>query len=162
LELLTPNLDMYEAWLAAHAEWGPGVHEDGFGLTSADDVETVAGFAQWVRRLNAAEDHCACRSIVEDGRVVGGIALRLEDNDFIRDHGHVGYGIRPSARGRHVAAWALERVLDLARLNGMNRVLAVCESGNVASARTIERLGGTLDGDSEVSNIRRYWIDLDE
>lgn len=153
---------MYEAWLAAHVEWGPGMHEDGFGLTPMDDVETTEGFTQWVERVNAAEDLCACRWIVDSERVLGGVALRLLDNDFTRHHGHVGYGVRPSARGHRVGAWALGGILDLARLKGLTRVLAVCESSNVASARTIERLGGILDGGSEPSNVRRYWIVLHE
>ncbi len=153
---------MYEAWLSSHVEWGPGMHEDGFGLTPADDVETAEGFRQWIDRLNAAEDLCACRWIVDGGRVLGGIALHLQDNDFTRHHGHVGYGVRPSARGHRVASWALEVILDLARLKGLTRVLAVCESENVASARTIERLGGEPAGGSDPSNVRRYWIDVGE
>ena len=138
------------------------MHEDGFGLTPADDVETAEGFRHWIDRLNAAEDLCACRWIVDGGRVLGGIALRLQDTDFTRHHGHVGYGVRPSARGHRVASWALEGILDLARLNGLTRVLAVCELENVASARTIERLGGAPAGGSDPSNVRRYWIDVGE
>ena len=160
LELIAPNAGMYEARLAAHVKWGPGLHEDGFGLTPTDDVETAAGFAQWIDRLNAAENLCACRWIVDGGLILGGIALRLQDDDFTRQHGHVGYGVRPTARGHRVASRAFEGILDLARLKGLTRVLAVCESENEASARTIERLGGALEGGSEASDLRRYWIDL--
>jgi predicted acetyltransferase len=76
--------------------------------------------------------------------------------------GHIGYGIRPSARGRGLATWALAAVLEEARRRGMDRVLLVCADENAASTRTIERNGGVL---AEVrvtprGTTRRYWIDL--
>ncbi|WP_197686173.1 GNAT family N-acetyltransferase [Actinoplanes derwentensis] len=58
--------------------------------------------------------------------------------------GHVGYGIRPSARRRGLGGWALGRVLDEARGTGVDRVLAVCAVDNAASVKTIERCGGRL------------------
>ncbi|WP_354670609.1 GNAT family N-acetyltransferase [Amycolatopsis solani] len=64
--------------------------------------------------------------------MLGGIALRHGFDDFIRRYGHIGYGIRPSARGGGVASWALGRILDEARALGMSRVLLVCAADNVA------------------------------
>jgi len=117
--------------LAAHEEWGPGAHEDGFGLHSSDDVDSSAGFAAWVARLTAQSDpaqavaagrvHCTYRWIVEDGRVLGAIALRHELNERLLQLGHIGYGIRPSARRRGLATWALGRMLDQARRLGLAR-----------------------------------------
>lgn len=161
LQLIRPSVGMYGAWIEAHAEWGPGLHEDGFGLTATDDVNTLAGFARWVERLDASEEFCASRWIVDGESVLGGIALRRLDDDFNRRHGHVGYGVRPSARGRHVASWALQQILDVARHGGMTRVLAVCESANVASARTLERAGGQMDQRAEASQVRHYWFELE-
>ncbi|MEC3973871.1 hypothetical protein [Amycolatopsis sp. H20-H5] len=43
---------------------------------------------------------CTYRWIVEGDRVLGGIALRHGFDDFVPRLGHVGYGIRPSARRR--------------------------------------------------------------
>jgi predicted acetyltransferase len=63
----------------------------------------------------------------------------------VERNGHVGYGVRPSARERGVATWALARMLAEARLLGLREVLAVCEQGNAASAHTIERAGGVLE-----------------
>ncbi len=60
--------------------------------------------------------------------------------------GHIGYGVRPSARGRGVATWALGRMLDEARTIGLERVLIVCDPDNIASATVIEHNGGALDG----------------
>jgi hypothetical protein len=50
-ELIAPTTRLRTAWLEAHAEWGPGPHEDGFGLGPSDDVDSPTGFAAWVARL---------------------------------------------------------------------------------------------------------------
>ena len=101
-ELITPTTRLRDAWLDAHDEWGPGQHEDGFGLAPSDDVRSPAGFADWVARLAAESAYTTYRWIVEDDRVLGGIALRHRSDDYVRWAGHVGYGIRPTARG---AGW---------------------------------------------------------
>jgi predicted acetyltransferase len=158
-ELIAPTARLHAEWLAARAEWGPGLHEDGFGLLEADDVEPSAGFADWVARLGA-EPGCTYRWIVEGERVLGGIALRHGDTDYVRWAGHIGYGIRPSARRRGLASWALVRMLDEARQLGMDQVLLVCAAENNSSAAMIERSGGVLEGirETEHGPARRYWI----
>lgn len=163
LQLVPPTATLYEAWLDAHAEWGPGLHEDGFGLASTDEVDFPAGFAAWVAQLAAESDRATCRWIVEDDRVLGGIALRHGFDDYVRWAGHIGYGIRPTARRRGLATWALRRMLDEARALGMDRVLIVCGTRNIASATTIERVGGVVEAtrDTEYGPVRRYWITLD-
>lgn len=157
--LIEPTADLHQAWLEAHREWGPGVHEDGFGLAAEDEVDSAEGFAAWVARLRAEADHGTCRWIVEDGRVQGGIALRHQLDER---SGHIGYGIRPSARGRGLATWALGEMLCEARARTIGRVLVVCASENLASAKTIENSGGVLDEirRTEHGAVRRYWIDL--
>ncbi|TQM33615.1 GNAT family N-acetyltransferase [Nocardia bhagyanarayanae] len=158
-ELIAPTTRLHAAWLEAHAEWGPGLHEDGFGLRASDEVESPDGFAAWVARLSGARS-CIYRWIVEGDRVLGGIALRSDE--FAERSGHIGYGIRPSARRRGLATWALGRMLDEARALGMDRVLAICAADNIASAKTIERHGGVLEEirDTELGPARRYWIPL--
>ncbi|GLW34955.1 GNAT family N-acetyltransferase [Actinoplanes regularis] len=171
-ELIPPSVHLHEAFLECHDEWGPGLHEDGFGLTADDDVETPEGFAAWVHRLVRLthpagepcppEKHGSPRWIVEDGRVLGGITLRHQFDD---DLGQIGYGLRPSARGRGLASWALGRMLVEARtVLGLDRVLIPCLADNLASARTIEHCGGVLEGlrDFEQFSVRRYWITLNE
>jgi predicted acetyltransferase len=172
LDLIAPTARLHTAWLEAHAEWGPGVHEDGFGLDPSDEVDSPAGFAAWVARLAdesnpakpvaAGQVRCTYRWIVEGDRVLGGIALRHEFNDYVRWAGHIGYGIRPSARRRGLAAWALGRMLDEARALDLDRVLVVCATDNVASAKTIERHGGVLEEvrDTKHGPARRYWIKI--
>jgi len=88
-----PPTRLHTAWLQAHAEWGPGLHEDGFGLLATDEVDSPAGFAAWVARLvtqsdqatavHAGQKPCTYRWIVEGDRVLGGIALRHGFSDFV-------------------------------------------------------------------------------
>jgi predicted acetyltransferase len=168
-DLITPTTRLHPAWLAARDDWGPGLHEDGFGLLPADEVDSAAGFATWVARLADESDEgaaggarCTYRWIVETGEVLGGIALRHGFGDFVSWAGHIGYGIRPSARRRGLATWALGRMLDEARLLGMARVLVVCAAGNLPSAKTIERQGGVFEEVREtgLGTAWRYWIAL--
>ena len=94
--------------------------------------------------------------------MLGGIALRQGDSDYVRWAGHLGFGIRPSARRRGLATWAVTRMLDHARGLGLDRVLVVCAVDNVASSRTIEGCGGVFEDirDTKFGPARRYWIDL--
>jgi predicted acetyltransferase len=102
------------------------------------------------------------RWIVEGQQVLGGIALRHGDDDYVRWAGHIGYGIRPSARGRGLATWALGQMLHEARVLEIDRMLVVCEVDNIASARTTEHHGGVLEDTAATSprTVRRYWINL--
>lgn len=70
-ELIEPTGRLQAAWLDTHAEWGPGVHEDGFGLLPTDDVDSPAGFAAWVERLAGESGRCTHFWIIEGGRVLG-------------------------------------------------------------------------------------------
>lgn len=142
LELVSPTPELLPAWADCHAEWGPGLHEDGFGIAADDDVVSRSGQLRWLARLGA--DPGAAWWILDDGVVLGGIALRAADDPRVPTMGHVGYGIRPSARGRGVASWALGEVLRRAADAGIDPVLAVCRDDNAGSRATLERNGAIL------------------
>jgi len=171
--LVLPTARLRNSWLAAREEWGRETHQDGAGLGVGDDVDTVAGFAAWVERLRRESDsstlldqglvHASYWWIVEDEGYLGAISLRHTLNDFLlRAGGHIGYGVRPSARRRGLATWALGAVLPEARALGLKRVLVTCDDANVASARPIENNGGVLEDirQTELGQTRRYWIEL--
>ncbi|MFE5805291.1 GNAT family N-acetyltransferase [Streptomyces sp. NPDC056491] len=172
-ELIVPTSRLYTSWLAARAEWGPDAPMDSGGLGSDDDVDTPEGFAAWVERLHRYGDrtapvdhgrvHATYWWITEADEYLGAIDLRHHLNGFLLDAGgHIGYGIRPSARRRGLATWALAAVLHEARLMGMDRVLLTCDPDNEGSVRTIEGNGGVLEDVREtlIGPKRRYWIDL--
>jgi predicted acetyltransferase len=169
-ELIAPTTRLHRAWLDARDDWGHR-RQDGSGLHPDDDVDSADGFAGWVTRLLRSSDttivpdgdrvHCTYWWVVQDGAVLGAISLRHELNDFLRRAGgHIGYGIRPSARRRGLASWALGAVLPYAKGLGLGRVLITCDVDNEASRRTIERHGGVLDDirDTEIGRVRRYWV----
>jgi predicted acetyltransferase len=172
-ELISPTARLHREWLASRDEWGRGVHQDGSGLTGEDDVDSPEGFAAWVGSLRRQSDeslpvaehwvHATYWWIVEGDDVLGAIALRHRLNAKLLDAGgHIGYGVRPSARGRGLATWALGRVVRTAAAMGLDRVLLTCTVDNPASARVIERAGGVLEDvrDTWLGRSRRYWITL--
>ncbi|WP_042383752.1 GNAT family N-acetyltransferase [Streptacidiphilus melanogenes] len=175
-ELLLPTARLHASWLAARAEWPAGAHQDGTGLRLAADLDldTPEDFAAWVELLLVQSDrtlplpegavHATHWWIVEDDEYLGAIDLRHYVNQFLYDRGgHIGYSVRPSARGRGVATWALGAVLPRAQELSLRRVLLTCDEGNVASARTIEAHDGVLEDVRPISprvKKRRYWIAL--
>ena len=80
-----------------------------------------------------------------------------------REGGNVGYGIRPSARGRGLGAVILRESLVRAAELGVTRVLVTCDKANVASAKLIARNGGVLESEEYLSDrgqvVQRYWIE---
>ncbi|WP_203138037.1 GNAT family N-acetyltransferase [Microbacterium sp. JZ31] len=169
-ELVAPHPRFHRSFLESHAEWA-GATQDGAGIDDEDDVITPAGFERYTTSLVAAEKSPrrpgrvtdTYRWVVEGDEYLGAVSFRHELTDYLLNFaGHVGYGIRPSARGRGLATWALARTADLARRRRYPRILVVCHDRNAASARVIEKNGGVLedirrDGDQA---LRRYWIDL--
>jgi predicted acetyltransferase len=170
-ELIAPTSRLHRSWLAARDDWGRGTYQDGSGLYLVNDVDSADGFAGWVARLLRAGDpsippdqgtvHCTYWWIVDGDEVLGAISLRHELNDvLLRAGGHIGYGVRPSARRRGLAGWALGEVLAYAKGLGLDRVLITCDVTNAASRGVIEQHGGVLEDirDTELGRVRRYWV----
>ncbi|WP_250035149.1 GNAT family N-acetyltransferase [Paractinoplanes maris] len=172
-ELIVPTARLHASWLEARDEWAPGVRMDGHGVREGDILEAAADFTAWVERLRDAETTaipfgdgpvlCTYRWIVEGDRYLGAVALRHSLNELLLNMGgHIGYGIRPSARRRGLASWALSRTLETARTLGLDRVLVTCRPDNIASARTIEKHGGVYEDTRTTGpdTVKRYWITL--
>ncbi|MCX4617713.1 GNAT family N-acetyltransferase [Streptomyces mirabilis] len=176
-ELIAPTGRLHSSWLTARDEWQPGAHQDGAGLRlmGDDDLGNPEGFASWVERLRQQSDrslpvgegrvHATHWWIVDGETYLGAIDLRHYLNALLLEGGgHIGYSVRPSARRRGLATWALGAVLLKAPALGLDRVLLTCDDGNVGSARTIENNGGVLEDvrSTETGGKRRYWITLDD
>jgi predicted acetyltransferase len=173
VELVFPSLGLRHSWLQAREEWGHGVIPAGSGLHREDDVDTVSGFQAWLERLSQQADtsvppregrvHATYWWVVDGPTYLAAITLRHELNDVLLNAGgHIGYGVRPSARRQGVATWALAAVLPQARELGLDRVLVTCADDNLPSARIIECNGGVLEDIrlTELGVTRRYWIAL--
>lgn len=101
--------------------------------------------------------HCSYFWIVDDGALVGHLALRHALNEFLYElGGHIGYSVRPAARGRGIAKEALKLGLAEAAALDIAPVLVCCAQTNGASRAVIEACGGQLEDVREDS--RRYWF----
>ncbi|WP_040948804.1 GNAT family N-acetyltransferase [Gorillibacterium massiliense] len=103
--------------------------------------------------------------LIADGKsVVGAVNIRHRLNEkLLREGGHIGYGIRPSERGKGYAAKMLALALERCRELGIEKALVVCDASNTASECTILKNGGIADADfiEEDGNVvKRYWIEV--
>jgi predicted acetyltransferase len=79
------------------------------------------------------------------GLQMGRISLRIGNTDHLRLYaGHIGYAVDRPYRGNHYAERSCRLLLPLARAHGMNELWITCNPENLASRRTLERLGAEL------------------
>lgn len=167
---MLPGHDRRASWLESIEEFaGATLHGSAtFGFDAAS-LADAATFDRWLAREVAQRSEgqdgfvpATVWCIVDDvdpDRVLGSIHLRRELNAMLlADGGHVGFGIRPSARGRGVASAALVLVIAEARSMGIERMLLVCETDDPASRATIVAAGGELE--DVRGPFERYWISL--
>jgi predicted acetyltransferase len=150
-----------------------GNGERGFSGTSFGRGETdLAGFLQ---QCLDGEDPAKLAPgfvpqttywIIDDaGEIVGSVRVRHYLNDALLQHGgHIGYYIRPSARGKGYAKAALRQALDRLRELAVTRALLTVDPDNAASARVILANGGKPDSPGcnpqTGQVVNRYWIEL--
>ena len=78
-----------------------------------------------------------------DNRIVGMINIRTALNERLRKGGgHIGYGIRPSERGKGYNKVNLYLGLKVCKEYGIDKVLMDATLDNPASWKTMEALGG--------------------
>ena len=106
--------------------------------------------------------------LVRGGRRIVAISHlrpRLSERGLYEE-GHIGYGTRPSQRGKGYATLLCRLTLLKARELGLRRVLITCDADNLASARVIEQNGGQLENQvpsRETGKLKsRYWVDLED
>ncbi|GAB0175049.1 MAG: GNAT family N-acetyltransferase [Candidatus Altimarinota bacterium] len=104
---------------------------------------------------------------MEDDMLLGALQLRhhIEHPNLSLDGGcggHIGYGLRPNARGKGLAKVMLGLGLGEAKKLGLTKVLISAHSENIASWKTIEGLEGEFiqEIDDEGKGLRVYWIKI--
>jgi predicted acetyltransferase len=163
-QLLPPTAAAHASFLAALEEYqreGRYQDLDGWLLHEAD------AFAQYVAGLCAQALPDTPRPAgwvsattlwwMNGNEYVGRLSIRHSlTDDLRRVGGHIGYEVRPSARGCGHATQMLAAALPRAAAMGIDPALVTCDAANVASRRVIERNGGQLDneGDGEL----HFWV----
>jgi predicted acetyltransferase len=103
--------------------------------------------------------------LVDSAKTVLGVSnLRHELTAKLKRYGgHIGYGIRPSVRGRGCGKLILKLTLSEARARAITNVLLTCGKHNLASARVILANGGIFESEEFVAEhnemVQRYWIE---
>jgi predicted acetyltransferase len=162
--LRAPHAGVRESFLTAMAEFaaegrgGPdddtmiGWETQAYGSTWS----TVDGFAAYVEALKAQgdpatprpADRVPCTTLwwSDDTEYLGRLAIRHRLTDKLRVlGGHIGYDVRPSARGKGYATAMLAAGLVVARELGIDEALLTVTITNAASRKVVERNGGVLD-----------------
>lgn len=84
--------------------------------------------------------------LVDNGEYIGRISIRHRLNENLAQfHGHIGYDIRPSQRGKGYGTTTLKLALPKAKELGLSRVLITCTTANVGSRKIIEKNGGVFE-----------------
>lgn len=167
MSLVRPEARHGDAYLDFAREWAGA----GEAITPYSARLLSMTYAEWLAHTHRMETEAPDGFVTAhtyfytgaEGYILGALNLRHTLSDFLlRFGGHIGYGIRPSARRRGHAAAMLAEGLCRARGQGLSRVLLTCDKENIASARTILRNGGVLENEvpEEGRITQRYWIDL--
>ena len=165
VELRKPRLEDKTTILEMLADFeATGSRHDGF-FGGADFA-----YEDWLETIQLAEaglglpegfvPYIQLVAFTADGQAVGFLNLRLLLNDhLLQEGGHIGYSIRPSARGKGLAKEQLRQGLQVAKSKNIKRVLVTCDCDNAASRAVILANGGALEDVRD--GKERYWINVD-
>jgi len=168
--LVQPTIDLQKEYLEFYQEW----KNSGETMIPWVITKDPSNFPVMVQELlDAAKGKNIPDSwvpdstywlITNDNKIVGAVNIRHRLTEHLFNAGgHIGYGIRPSARQKGYATKLLALSLEKIKELGVTKVLVVCDEGNTASEKTILHNRGFRDSDfmEEDGNVvRRYWIEL--
>ena len=99
----------------------------------------------------------------QKNHIYGALNFRHYLNDYLMQYGgHIGYGVRPSERGKGYGNLILLEGLKIAKKFGLTKVLLTCDENNIPSARVIQGNGGVFESKVYKTDgwIQRYWITI--
>ena len=169
LRLIAPNVEFEEShrsFLKQFQERGDRVHPSIAARPFDNFAEYVAMLSAESRGENIPSNWVANSTywlVDADNEIVAISNMRHELNDFLLTYGgHIGYGVRPSARKRGHGIEILKQTLLMAKGKGIHRVRVTCAKDNPASEKTILHNGGVFDDEAVMAEhdevLRRYWI----
>jgi predicted acetyltransferase len=162
-----PHKDSYRALVAEFAARGEPLIPFPLSFPHENFEAFLAQLAGCARGIGIPEGFVPHSTfwLVRGAEVVGVSNLRHELNDRLRvEGGHIGYGIRPTARGQGLGKAILRLTLLEAARRGIGRVLLTCARNNTASAAVIAANGGALESEAFVEArgevVQRWWIEV--
>ena len=82
---------------------------------------------------------------LHNGRVVGQIDIRVGESEYLNMYGgQIGYGISRMFRGKGYAFKACQLIKEVALDHGMQQLWITCNTDNLPSIKTCQRLGAKL------------------
>jgi len=136
-------------YVAEHHAYGEQSISASFGLSKLD-------YAQWLRMLHDNEEkgNDFGKSLLlvccAEETIVGLLSIRYDMPRLLAEkYGHIGYGVRPTMRGRGCATQMLRYALQICREYGRHEVILGCFADNKASAAVIEKNGGVFLTENE-------------
>ena len=168
LSILSPDdetefVSFYDEFIRAGGRIYPGILRKYKG----DFSEYLAYIASRADVNLIPVDHVESDTYVlrdESGRIYGMSSLRHRLTDsLLYSGGHIGYGIRPSERGKGYGTLQLALLLEKCRELGIQKVLINCDKDNTASASVARKNGGVLADEiteDDGNILQRYWITL--
>ncbi|WP_456271394.1 GNAT family N-acetyltransferase [Bacillus sp. AK031] len=166
--LVQPTMELQEQYLEFYQEW-KDCGEDMVPWVIEKDPTDFQGMLTFLdnnsKGLGLPEGWVPDSTywlVDTDQAIVGAVNIRhsLTEN-LMNAGGHIGYGIRPSARRKGYATQILSLSLEKTKELGIEKVLVVCDEGNIGSEKTILKNSGKADADYIEENgnvIKRYWI----
>ena len=148
---------------------------DGGPIIPSALVSGSLTYDEWLNRERKFESEDTCpRGMVpsnlyfltraSDGKIVGAASVRWRLNkELLHNGGHIGYGIRPSERGKGYGTRQLRLILGKCRERKMEKVLITCLKENLPSQKIVLKNGGVLENTvttSQGETFCRYWVEL--
>ena len=168
MQLVNPSMQYRESWISALAEFDRE-NRSGFWSLVADP-RNLPGLIQrlfeYSQGINIPEDFVPATTLwgIDKDEYIGHVNIRHRLNENLEKYGgHIGYAVRPSARGKGYGGQMLKFSIPFIKQLGLKQVLITCDKDNIASRKIIEKNGGIYE--NEILDDRgvikmRYWIDL--
>ena len=146
--------------------------ESGETSISASMDLSISDYRDWMQRMQdnaSVGDAVWGKSLTylcfDKAKLVGLLNIRYDlPKSLSEKYGDIGYGVRPSERGKGYATTMLRYALSVCKEKGLNQVILGCYQGNHASAAVIRRNGGVLiaenDGYTKGRTSQYYRIEL--
>ncbi|ADB34508.1 GCN5-related N-acetyltransferase [Kribbella flavida DSM 17836] len=147
-----------ERWMGAHAldeDWTRARTED--PQEFARLVDAIKAEADENTQLPAGLVHQTVLWFTDGDEWLGRLSIRHELTPALLElGGHIGYVVRPSARGHGYGTEMLTQSLPWAARLGIDPALLTCDADNPASRKVIEAAGGELE--DERHGKLRFWV----